>query len=161
MSSSLTNSIPEVLKLQPVDQTRHLPYYSTQTNKKRPKARHKTRTRGEVTALLQLPHSKNLISCDGERSGGKHGLASSCSSRLSEEKEPSRPCLPALTQSGFLSAHAGNTGDGYNSVYHPDPELRQWIVEFGGDEQAAFMARGLQKLQLAYETGKAEMYQST
>lgn len=149
--------MPEVLKLQPLDQTRHLPYYSPKTNKKRPKARHKTRTQGEVTAPLQkfqLPHSKSLISCDGQSFRSGQGLASSCSSRLSEEKVPSRRGFPALPQSG------GNTGDGYTSMYHPDPELRHWIVEFGGDEQAAFMARGLQKLQLAYETGKAEMYQS-
>ncbi|XP_069815934.1 uncharacterized protein [Dendropsophus ebraccatus] len=161
LSSSLTNSIPDVHKMQPLVQTHHLPYYSTKTNTKRPKARHKTRTQGDATAIQQLPNPKNLTSYNGRRSSSIQGLKSSCSSRLSEEKMSSSPCLPALPQSGSLSAHSGNNGGGYNATCHSDPELRRWIVEFGGDEQAAFMARGLQKLQLAYETGKAEMYQST
>ncbi|XP_075681892.1 uncharacterized protein LOC142651293 [Rhinoderma darwinii] len=161
MSSSLTNSIPEVLKMQPLDQTHHLPYYSTKNNKTRPKARHKTRRRDEVTALLPLPHSKSLILCNGKKSTSVQSLASSCSSRLSDKKLPPLPCLPALPQPGLLCTPAGNTSGGYNTTGHPDPELRQWIVEFGGDEDAAFMARGFQKLQLAYETGKAEMCQST
>ncbi|KAM4027290.1 uncharacterized protein ACNLHF_023092 isoform 1-T1 [Anomaloglossus baeobatrachus] len=157
VSSSLRNPTLEVLKMQPLLQTHHLPYYGANNNKESPKVRHKTRTQG-TTVLLQLPHSKNLIRCNGTRSGSERGRASSCSSRLSEEKVASLPRLPTLPRSGFLSSH---TGGGYHSTYHPDPELRQWIVEFGGDEQAAFMARGLQKLQLAYETGRAEMCQST
>ncbi|XP_056378669.1 uncharacterized protein LOC130274397 [Hyla sarda] len=161
VSTSLTDSITEVHKLQPINRAHKLPYYSAKNNKKRPKARHKTKAQGNTTVLRQLPSSKNLSSCNSKRPSSVQGLASSLSTRLSEEKMPSLPSLPALPQSGFLSARAGNTGGGSNSTYHPDHELRQWIVEFGGDEQAAFMALGLQKLQLAYKMGKAEMYQST
>ncbi|XP_073535936.1 uncharacterized protein [Phyllobates terribilis] len=161
VSTSLSNSTLEVLKMQPLLQTHHLPYYCAKSNKETPKARNKTRTQSEVTVLLQLPHSKNLILCNGNTSGSNRGFTSSCSSRLSEQQVRSLPCLPALHRTGFLSTRTGNTGGRCNTTYHPDPELRQWIVEFGGDEEAAFMARGLQKLQLAYEMGKAEMYQST
>ncbi|XP_040288799.1 uncharacterized protein LOC121001687 [Bufo bufo] len=159
-SSSVTDSMPEVLKMQPLGRTHHLPYHCAKTNTKRPTARHKTRTRGEAPALLQLPHSKTLMPCNGKRSISLQSRASSCSSRLAEDRVATSPCLPALPQSGFLSTHAGNSGGRHSSTYHPDQELRQWIVEFGGDEQAAFMARGLQKLQLAYEAGKAEVYRS-
>ncbi|CAJ0918141.1 unnamed protein product [Ranitomeya imitator] len=162
VSSSLTNSTPlEVLNMQPLLQTHRLPYHCAKSNKESPKARNKTRMRSQVAILLQLPHCKNLVSCNGKRSGSDRGLTSSGSSRLSEEQVPSLPCLPTLPQTGLQPTRTGNTGDGYNTTYHPDPELRQWIAEFGGDEQAAFMARGLQKLQLAYETGRAEMNQST
>ncbi|XP_066434565.1 uncharacterized protein [Eleutherodactylus coqui] len=160
MSSSSTNSIPDVLKMHPLDQTHRLPYYCAKNNKKRPKGRHKTRTLGKDTAQLQLPHSRILASRNSKPSSIMQGIASSCSSRFSE-KASSVPHLPALPLSGFLSTDTGTTSGGYNNPYHPDPQLRQWIVEFGGDEQAAFMARGLQKLQLAYEMGKAEMYRST
>ncbi|XP_073446378.1 uncharacterized protein [Dendrobates tinctorius] len=160
VSASLSKSTLEVLKMQPLLQTHHLPYYCAKSNRESPKARNKTRNRNEVAVLLQLPHSKNLILCNGKRSGSDRGLASSCSSRLSEEQVASLPCLPTLPRTGFLSTRTSNTrGLTSTTTYHPDPELRQWIVEFGGDEQAAFMARGLQKLQLAYETGRAEMYQ--
>ncbi|KAM3928653.1 uncharacterized protein RB166_006592 [Leptodactylus fuscus] len=161
VSSSVANSTPEVPKLQPLDQTHHLPYYPAKTNKKRPKARHKIRPPGEVTVLLQIPHSHSLPSCNGKKSRSPLGLASSCSSRSSEEKTPPLPRLPALPQPHYLPTHTGKTGVRYNATYRPDPDLRQWIVEFGGDEQAAFMARGLQRLQLAYERGKAEMYQTS
>ncbi|XP_072007342.1 uncharacterized protein [Engystomops pustulosus] len=138
-SSRLPNTLPKAAKMQPLHRTHHLPYYSVTTNNKRPNAKHKTRTGGQVTVLLQRPRCKDLLPCNEEK------------------VTSSSPFLPALPQSGFLSAPSGG---GLDRTYHPDPELRQWIVEFGGDEEAAFMARGLQKLQLAYEAGKAEMHPS-
>ncbi|KAG8570190.1 hypothetical protein GDO81_011137 [Engystomops pustulosus] len=138
-SSRLPNTLPKAAKMQPLHRTHHLPYYSVTTNNKRPNAKHKTRTGGEVTVLLQRPRCKDLLPCNEEK------------------VTSSSPFLPALPQSGFLSAPSGG---GLDRTYHPDPELRQWIVEFGGDKEAAFMARGLQKLQLAYEAGKAEMHPS-
>ncbi|XP_053323206.1 uncharacterized protein LOC128497259 [Spea bombifrons] len=86
-------------------------------------------------------------------------LSSRLHSRTSEPLEAKVPGLPVLQSrmtSKLLvgSLHVTSTEQG---VLLSNAELRKWIVQFGGDEQAAFMARGLQKLQLGYERGKAEM----
>ncbi|KAM5158399.1 uncharacterized protein ACMZJ9_009691 [Mantella aurantiaca] len=140
-----------VPKLQPLSRTNHLPYYSGKADKGRPV------TRGGATETHALPDSRNLISCQFKVSRSEPGSISSKSSRHSEVKMPSPPALPLSLALPSVSSRCA----GAHLSHSSDAELRKWIVEFGGDERAAFMARGLQKLQLAYEKGKSELDQNT
>ncbi|XP_053569178.1 uncharacterized protein LOC128659619 [Bombina bombina] len=156
-SKSSTQNAPPVASLMPLNQLNHLPYYPSRAKQNKQKSRHKSK----VTEK-QGKRSKNLISCSFRAENHVQESSSSCisssNSRLSgsmEAKMRSFPALPARTKSELCK--------NANSISVPqhtqscDTELREWIVLFGGDERAAFMARGLQKLQLAYELGKAEV----
>ncbi|MEE6463233.1 hypothetical protein FKM82_005825 [Ascaphus truei] len=77
-----------------------------------------------------------------------------------ETQSCSLAVLPARTPSE-LALRSTRPVSLPRSTHFSDTELRKWIIQFGGNEQAAYMARGLQKLQLAYEQGKAEMSQQT
>ncbi|XP_075067513.1 uncharacterized protein LOC142157897 [Mixophyes fleayi] len=159
VTASLSSSVQEVkdATLPPLDRIHHLPYHPAKADRNRQKGRHKTKVAD------QLPRAEKLVSCNVKSSAGDRGSTPSCSSsplsQLSGTKKPSSPALPALPQSGLLSVSSGCVS--VHKTHSSNPELRKWIVEFGGDERAAFMARGLQKLQLAYEQGKAEMDQQT
>lgn len=150
VTAHLQNSVKQtaVPKLEPLSRKNYLPYYSGKGKEERPNRR------GRAKETERLPDSRKLISCQFKPSRSAPGSMSSNSSRYSEVKMPCPPVLPLPYPSGLRRA-------GVQLSHSSDPELRKWIVEFGGDERAAFMARGLQKLQLAYEKGKSEMNQRT
>ncbi|CAH2285842.1 Hypothetical predicted protein, partial [Pelobates cultripes] len=110
--------------------------------------------------------SRKLISCHFNGGYSDQYFTSSVSSSSSgydsrktepmENKVCSLPVLPARTLSD-LGIQRINPTDMPQTTLFSTEELRKWIIHFGGDEQAAFMARGLQRLQLAYEQGKSEM----
>ncbi|KAG8441652.1 hypothetical protein GDO86_010728 [Hymenochirus boettgeri] len=138
--------------LLPLDKLNHLPYQSGRTEKRRNKERHRYRVTDKS------PCSRTLISCHLRQDSNVQGPNVKCKSRLlsrhsgsSESKSDIVTDLPAGTGSELVLTSAPH------SHHLSGEELRTWIVQFGGDEQAAFMARGLQRLRLAYEQGRAEM----
>ncbi|XP_068094080.1 uncharacterized protein [Hyperolius riggenbachi] len=137
-----------VPKLLPLSTTNHLPYHPATPDKRRPRGRRKAQS------TEQLPGSSRMVSSRSEQSSPPSHSSSHSGGRTEIKLHHSVVVAPP-PHSRLVSVRSGHVSPS------SDAELRKWIVEFGGDEQAAFMARGLQKLQLAYERGKAEMEQRT
>ncbi|KAM4689198.1 uncharacterized protein O3C94_007345 [Discoglossus pictus] len=160
---NFTPSVTAIPSLLPLDQLNHLPYQPIKTIKNRQKARHKYREPEKVSS------PRNLISCTFRVDGHVQATTSlsSCSSGSqslqSGSSDTNNHRFPAFPS----RKHPENLFRRTNPIAVPqstplaDTELRKWIIQFGGDEQAAYMAKGLQKLHIAYERGKAEMSRQT
>ncbi|KAE8599585.1 hypothetical protein XENTR_v10017242 [Xenopus tropicalis] len=160
LSLGQRTSIPSAAtssSLLPLDRLSHLPYCSSKAKKGRHTEKRNDR------AIAKSPDSGKLISCSLHRDFHIQDFTGKCNASLCPRRPgsldsqiqilPSLPVkrgkdLPVRTQSDICLPQ---------SSHFSDTELRKWIVHFGGDEQAAFMARGLQRLHLAYEEGKAEI----
>ncbi|XP_041421606.1 uncharacterized protein LOC108719399 [Xenopus laevis] len=152
VSMGQITSIPSVAtssSLLPLDRLSHFPYCSSKAKKGCHTEKHKYR------ATEKSSDSGKLISCSlrrdfytQESTGERNPSSSPRRPGSLDSKTRILPRLPVRSQSELSLPQ---------NLCFSDTELRKWILHFGGDEQAAFMARGLQKLHLAYEEGKAEM----